>query len=145
MGYKDFKIMVIYQDKVLASETFITNKEWDPSDSNLPSPKQFIIEHTNSEDLHKYIDMEDSVAEQVGRAYELWEDIEVHIIPISPTAEITTLNEFSDYIWTESEFRENKSLNKYLQEAMDKFLKEFNKTELDEVNLETVQTFFNKR
>lgn len=146
MEYKYFKIEVVYQDKVLASETFGTNKNWDPSNRNLPPISQFIVEHTNSEDLHKYIELEDSVAEQVGRANELWDnDIDVHITPIVPTAEVISLSEFSDYIWTETEAREDKHLTKYLEEAKDKFLKEFNKTELDDVNLDTVQTFFNKR
>lgn len=146
MEYKYFKIEVVYQDKVLASETFGTNKNWDPSNRNLPPISQFIVEHTNSEDLHKYIELEDSVAEQVGRANELWDnDIDVHITPIVPTAEVISLSEFSDYIWTETESREDKHLTKYLEEAKDKFLKEFNKTELDDVNLDTVQTFFNKR
>lgn len=146
MEYKYFKIEVVYQDKVLASETFGTNKNWDPSNRNLPPISQFIVEHTNSEDLHKYIELEDSVAEQVGRANELWDnDIDVHITPIVPTAEVISLSEFSDYIWTETESREDRQLTKYLEEAKDKFLKEFNKTELDDVNLDTVQTFFNKR
>lgn len=106
MEYKYFKIEVVYQDKVLASETFGTNKNWDPSNRNLPPISQFIVEHTNSEDLHKYIELEDSVAEQVGRANELWDnDIDVHITPIVHTAEVISLSEFSDYIWTETESR----------------------------------------
>ena len=145
MTYKYFKIEVVYQDKVLASETFGTNKNWDPSDRNQTPPMQFIIEHTNSEDLKKYQELEDSVAEQVGRAYELWDNIDVQITPIIPTAEVISLNDLSDYIWTETESREEEILTKYLEEAKDKFLKEFNKSELDENNLETVQTFFNKR
>jgi len=148
MGYTYFKIEVIYQNKVLASDTFETNKVWDPSDTdrNLYPLMQFIIEHTNSEDLKKYQELEEHVAEQVGRAYELWDnDIDVQITPLAPIAEVITLSELSDYIWTETEAREDKHLTKYLEEAKDKFLKEFNKSELDDINLETVQTFFNKR
>lgn len=145
MEYKYFKIEVVYQDKVLASETFGTNKAYDPSDRNLPTPMLFIIEHTNSENLKKYQELEDSVAEQVGNTQEVWDTIDVHITPIVPTIEVIPFSELVDYIWDEIESREEKQLTKYLEEARDKFLKEFNKTELDDYNLDTVQTFFNKR
>lgn len=145
MEYKYFKIEVVYQDKVLASETFSTNKAYDPSNRNLPTPMTFIIEHTNSEDLKKYQELEDSITEQVGGANEVWDNIDVQITPIVPTIEVITFSELVDYIWDETESREEKQLTKYLEEARDKFLKEFNKTELDDYNLDTVQTFFNKR